>query len=190
MAATTICSPARCDRPRHPAADCSRRRRRQQGVRGGAAAQGRPVTRHRGHQRRNGQPAAPWRDQHAQSVLRTRRPDVDDGIAVSDHPRAVHACACRPSPGRGSTTTTTSTATRIRGTVSRSRTTSRSPKEVFGPEPGGYTANDEFWTAYSIPALIDSEVKAAAQPASRAPATDSEHLPRAVGPVSGVKGRQ
>jgi tRNA(Arg) A34 adenosine deaminase TadA len=30
-------------------------------------------------------------------------------------------------------------------------------KEVFGLEPGGYRRTNEFWTAYSIPALIESE---------------------------------
>jgi tRNA(Arg) A34 adenosine deaminase TadA len=30
-------------------------------------------------------------------------------------------------------------------------------KEVFGLEPGGYRRTNAFWTAYSIPALIESE---------------------------------
>ena len=30
-------------------------------------------------------------------------------------------------------------------------------KELFGLEPGGYRRTNAFWTAYSIPALIDSE---------------------------------
>lgn len=30
-------------------------------------------------------------------------------------------------------------------------------KELFGLEPGGYRRTNEFWTAYSIPALIESE---------------------------------
>jgi len=30
-------------------------------------------------------------------------------------------------------------------------------KEVFGLDPGGYRRSNEFWTAYSIPALADAE---------------------------------
>jgi tRNA(Arg) A34 adenosine deaminase TadA len=30
-------------------------------------------------------------------------------------------------------------------------------KEVFGLDPGGYRRSNAFWTAYSIPALVDSE---------------------------------
>ncbi|WP_059020471.1 nucleoside deaminase [Mycobacterium sp. M26] len=31
--------------------------------------------------------------------------------------------------------------------------------EVFGLEPGGYRRSNAFWTAYSIPALVDSEAE-------------------------------
>ena len=30
-------------------------------------------------------------------------------------------------------------------------------KEVFGLEPGGYRRTNAFWTAYSIPALVEAE---------------------------------
>jgi tRNA(Arg) A34 adenosine deaminase TadA len=32
-------------------------------------------------------------------------------------------------------------------------------KEVFGLEPGGYRRANEFWTAYSISDLVDSEAE-------------------------------
>jgi tRNA(Arg) A34 adenosine deaminase TadA len=32
-------------------------------------------------------------------------------------------------------------------------------KELFGLEPGGYRRTNAFWTAYSIPALVDSEAE-------------------------------
>ena len=57
----------------------------------------------------------------------------------------------------GSTTTTTSSATRTPATASRIPHDLKILKELFGLEPGGYRRTNAFWTAYSIPDLVESE---------------------------------
>ena len=82
-----------------------------------------------------------------------RRP----AIWCSCPPTSPARCACRRSPGPGSTTSTTSSPTRIPGTAFAIPHDLKILNEVFGLEPGGYRRTNAFWTAYSIPALVESE---------------------------------
>ncbi len=63
-------------------------------------------------------------------------------------------------------------------------------KEVFGLEPGGYRRSNEFWTAYSIPDLVESEAEPLRTELREQEQRISGPVSGALGPVSGIQGRQ